>query len=78
MSQSTVFKSPWFGACTELFAGWSPDVNARDNGAYFIPWGRRGALPAHIAEGTMTKAKGGTGVASRFYDWCESETKPYL
>ncbi len=53
-------------------------MNARDNGAYFIPWGRRGALPAHIAEGTMTKAKGGTGVASRFYDWCESETKPYL
>lgn len=30
------------GALTQLYAGTCPDLRKEDNGAYFIPWARKG------------------------------------
>jgi retinol dehydrogenase 12 len=46
-------------------------------GAYIIPWGRIAVLKREITDAMESKDKGGTGVAERFYNWCESETKKY-
>lgn len=72
-----MFKPAKFGAYTELYAGFSNDVTANDNGAFLIPWGRKGIIPEHIAKGLKTKEEGGTGVSKKFFEWCETETRKY-
>ncbi|KAI0886591.1 NAD(P)-binding protein [Annulohypoxylon maeteangense] len=71
-----VFKGPIYGAYTELFAGLSCDITARDNGGYIIPWGRIGSVPGHMAEG-MRSEEEGTGLSEKFYNWCEETMRPY-
>ncbi|KAJ9605352.1 short-chain alcohol dehydrogenase [Cladophialophora chaetospira] len=73
-----VFKPPKFGAYSELFAAVSPAITAADNGAYIIPWGRLGPIPPRIKHDIKSQAQGGSGLAARFWDWCEKETKAYL
>ncbi|KAJ6789019.1 hypothetical protein PWT90_09138 [Aphanocladium album] len=72
------FKPAKFGAYSELFAGFSPEVTEEHNGAFAIPWGRFGKLPGHVANALKTKEQGGTGTSARFWEWCEQETKPYF
>ncbi|KAL4941658.1 hypothetical protein BDV06DRAFT_212502 [Aspergillus oleicola] len=72
-----MFKPPRYGAYTELFAALSPQVTAKNNGAYILPWGRFGTIPDHIAEGMRPTSNGGTGLQERFWDWCEKETAGY-
>ncbi|KAE9371719.1 NAD(P)-binding protein [Stipitochalara longipes BDJ] len=69
---------PIFGAYTELFAGLSPDIDSAANGSYIIPWGRAGHLKESLAACLKEESKGGTGVAKRFFEWCENETRPYM
>lgn len=67
-----------FGAYTELFAGWSDEAGQPENNAKFIwPWGRFGSYRQDIAQGLLSEQEGGTGVAARFWEWCEQETKQY-
>lgn len=73
-----MFKRPKYGAYSELFAGFSPQVTAKHNGAFAIPWGRFGKLPGHVAEALQSKTQGGTGTSARFWEWCEKETKPFF
>lgn len=77
-SQGVVFKSPRYGAYTELFAGFSPSIKEKDNGGFIFPWGRNGSIPDHISKGMKTEAEGGTGRVKYFYDWCERQTKAYV
>jgi hypothetical protein len=49
-----------------------------DNGAFFIPWGRKGLIPEHMQTSMKTKTEGGTEVASGFFAWCEKEIRVYL
>ncbi|KAL4873571.1 hypothetical protein BDV12DRAFT_182349 [Aspergillus spectabilis] len=72
-----VFKGPRYGAYTELFAACSPRVTARTNGSYILPWGRFGTVPKHIEKGMRPTSTGGTGLAERFWSWCEKETAAY-
>ncbi|KAL4970175.1 NAD(P)-binding protein [Aspergillus stella-maris] len=72
-----MFKPPRYGAYTELFAALSPQVTAKDNGAYILPWGRFGTIPDHIAKGMRSVSRGGTGLQERFWDWCDKETAAY-
>jgi retinol dehydrogenase-12 len=46
-------------------------------GAYIVPWGRVVVLEREIADAMKRKEEGGTGVAERFYKWCDDETKKY-
>ncbi|KAL9031274.1 MAG: hypothetical protein Q9196_000681 [Gyalolechia fulgens] len=73
-----LFKGPVYGAYSELFAALSPDITSEHNGAFIVPWGRFGDVPAHIAKGLTPKSQGGSGAADRFVSWCESETERYL
>ncbi|MCJ1438415.1 hypothetical protein MMC27_007803 [Xylographa pallens] len=63
-----------FGAYTEIFAACSPEISAKDNGGFIVPWGRLGPLPDHIRDAMKSKSKGGTGNAAKFWSWCERET----
>ncbi|KAL2850724.1 hypothetical protein BJY01DRAFT_125756 [Aspergillus pseudoustus] len=72
-----VFKPPRYGAYSELFAALSSQITASQNGAFIIPWGRFGPIPHHIKQALSPKSEGGTGVAEKFWDWCEKETAAY-
>lgn len=60
-----------FGAYTELYAGWSPEVNNKS--LYIIPWGRQGSefVRKDIRKGITD------GRRDRFVRWCETETLSY-
>ncbi|KAI1103708.1 NAD(P)-binding protein [Jackrogersella minutella] len=73
----TIFKGPIYGAYTELFAGFSPEVTSKENGRYIIPWGRLGSVPEHMAGGMKSKEQGGTGSSEKFWNWCEAVTQSY-
>ena len=66
-----------FGGYTELFAGWSDEITASQNGAFIVPWGQVGNLRADLITGQKPESEGGTGVAQKFWEYCEKETKQY-
>lgn len=69
---------PKMGAYTELWAGLSPEVTGDDGGRFAIPWGRWHPSPKQqILESLRTEEEGGTGLAGRFCEWCEEQTKEY-
>ncbi|KAI0114167.1 NAD(P)-binding protein, partial [Hypoxylon sp. NC0597] len=76
-AMGVVFKGPTYGAYTELYAGFSPEITSKDNGRYIIPWGRLGSVPDHMAGGMRPKEEAGTGSSERFWDWCEASTSSY-
>ena len=68
-----------YGAYTELYAGWSPDITPSSNGCYVIPWGRApGPLRKDLVAGIKTKEEGGTGMAKKFWEYCEKETTAFV
>ena len=70
---------PVYGAYTELFAALSPEVTASENGAYIIPWGRLAStMREDLVMAQKSEEEGGTGVAARFWDWCEEQVKEYV
>lgn len=70
---------PKYGAYTGLWAGLSPEVKLEDGGRFGIPWGRWHPSPKKdVLESLKTKEDGGTGLAAKFWDWCEEETKDYI
>ena len=73
-----ILYKPIFGAYTELFAGLSPEVDEKAAGQYLIPWGRFAVMRKDIADGMKPTAKGESSVASKFWDWCEGETRQYM
>ena len=61
---------PVFGAYTELYAGFSPDLTIeKTQGAYIWPWGRVGSVKGEI----VAECKSG-GKSEKLYEWCERET----
>ncbi|KAI1139305.1 NAD(P)-binding protein [Hypoxylon sp. FL0543] len=76
-AMGVVFKGPVYGAYTELYAGFSPEITSKENGRYIIPWGRLGSVPEHMAGGMRSRDEGGTGSSERFWDWCETVTSSY-
>ena len=75
--QSVVFKPAVYGAYTELFAATSPTVKAEHNGGFIVPWGRFGQVPSQVEEGLKSKEEGGTGLAQKFWTWCEEELEQF-
>ncbi|KAH9906751.1 NAD(P)-binding protein [Xylariomycetidae sp. FL2044] len=73
ITDSFVLHQPINGAYTELWAALDPELTLDRSGAYVYPWGRIGTLPDGI-EGSL----GRDGVAARFAQWCESQTRPFL
>ncbi|ORY02748.1 putative estradiol 17 beta-dehydrogenase [Clohesyomyces aquaticus] len=69
---------PPMGACTELFAGLSPEVTMEKSGSWVIPFGRFYPLRQDLINATKSEAEGGTGGCRKFWDWSENEVKSYL
>ncbi|KAI7255675.1 hypothetical protein KC343_g1084 [Hortaea werneckii] len=69
-----IFKPARFGAYSELYAGFSPDVQPGD---FIIPFGRRTKLPSHIAKSLETDTRR-QSTATRFWKWCEDQIRDYL
>ncbi|KAK0516923.1 hypothetical protein JMJ35_000078 [Cladonia borealis] len=74
-----MLRDPIYGAYTELYAALSPEVNASQNGAYLVPWGRLNyPLKKDLVMGQKPEKEGGSGVAGKFWEWSEEQVKPYL
>ncbi|KAH8820116.1 hypothetical protein F5884DRAFT_839877 [Xylogone sp. PMI_703] len=72
-----ILHPPIKGAYTELFAGLSPDVTLEKNGAWISPWGRFTPLRPDLVKGALPESEGGTGIAQKWWDWCEEQVKQY-
>ncbi|KAI9889962.1 MAG: hypothetical protein M1814_004580 [Vezdaea aestivalis] len=66
------FKSARFGAYTEMFAAFSPEIKVVHNGGYITPWGRLGEIPERTVQHMSLSAD---SLSERFFNWCEEETK---
>ncbi|KAK9471040.1 uncharacterized protein V1510DRAFT_421478 [Dipodascopsis tothii] len=63
--------TPRLGAMTLIFAGFSPRISEKDNGAYFVPWGRFGTPSAKVQKGLAA------GSSRRLWELLQSETEMY-
>lgn len=73
-----VLHPPINGAYTQLFAGLSPDVTVEKSGEWVAPFGRFMKSRKDLKDATKSKAEGGTGNASAFYDWCARQYASYI
>ncbi|SMR50973.1 unnamed protein product [Zymoseptoria tritici ST99CH_1E4] len=69
----TVLYPAVYGAYTELFCGWSPELTKEKNGCYVVPWGRLAGVRKDVQKEIDVEG----GNASKFYEWCERETSKY-
>jgi NAD(P)-dependent dehydrogenase (short-subunit alcohol dehydrogenase family) len=76
---SPLLYPPVYGAYTELYAGLSKDLTLEANGgAYIIPWGRlHPGMRENLMDGLKTREEGGSGLAKKFWDWCEEQVNEY-
>ena len=73
-----LFKGPVYGAYSELYAGFSPELKAEHNGGYVMAWGRIAPFPEDISKALKVKVEGGSGVGQAFFNYCDRETKEYV
>ncbi len=79
LSSAIILNPPHLGALTELYAGFTKDVDLKlikdggRNGAYVIPWGRFGEGSPHVFKG-LTQRKTG----ERLWSVCEEMVKEYM
>jgi NAD(P)-dependent dehydrogenase (short-subunit alcohol dehydrogenase family) len=64
---------PKHGAYTELFAGLSPEITEKHQGAYIIPWGR--IQPRNPREDIYEAIESGKG--KELWDWCDEQIKAH-
>jgi len=76
--QSLIFKPPVYGAYSELYAGFSPEVKLDHNGGHLMAWGRKTDLPDDIKKGLKSVADGGNAAAQKFFEYCDREIKTFL
>jgi retinol dehydrogenase 12 len=79
MLKSILFnKGPVYGAYSELYAGFSPEVTKKENGGHLMAWGRKAYLPKELKDGLKSEAEGGNGAAEKFFAYCDRETRKFL
>ncbi|RSM19681.1 hypothetical protein CDV31_001568 [Fusarium ambrosium] len=73
--RKTVLFPTIYGAYTNIFAGFSPEVTLEKSGTFVAPWGRLWHATKDMVAGSKTRAEGGTGVAREFWEWSEAQLK---
>ncbi|KAK7959620.1 uncharacterized protein PG986_004474 [Apiospora aurea] len=82
--QKTHLYPPVFGAYTNLFAAFSPQVTLEKSGTLTnsnkpaAPWGQFWNVAPEMLAGAKTKAEGGTNIAGDFWSWTEAQVRSYL
>ncbi|KAK2593725.1 short-chain alcohol dehydrogenase [Conoideocrella luteorostrata] len=68
-----------YGAYTELYSGWSPDIKLEDGGMFVIPWGRNGndVLRRDIRNAIEESKTTENSAVRRFWEWSDKETAQY-
>ncbi|KAL2173175.1 uncharacterized protein P884DRAFT_333014 [Thermothelomyces heterothallicus CBS 202.75] len=69
---------PLFGAYTELWAAFSPEVTPDKSGSWVAPFGRFYPLREDLHKATRPEAEGGTGGTAKFWEWIQGQIQPYL
>ncbi|KAF3763927.1 NAD(P)-binding protein [Cryphonectria parasitica EP155] len=71
---------PMNGVYTQLFAAFSPDVNAQVDWTrdWIVPWGRIVRVRPDLVEAVLPREQGGNGNAQAFWEWNEKQIKDYL
>jgi NAD(P)-dependent dehydrogenase (short-subunit alcohol dehydrogenase family) len=70
---------PRMGAVTGLWAGFSDEVGVDDAQRFAINWGRwQKSSRVDIVAGLKSEKEGGTGIAEKFWVWCEEQCKDFL
>ncbi|KAH6715495.1 hypothetical protein BKA61DRAFT_604704 [Leptodontidium sp. MPI-SDFR-AT-0119] len=76
---SVTMHPPIYGAYSSLWAGLSDGITVADGGRYGVPWGKWHPNPRQdLLAALKSEQEGGTGVAGKFRDWCEEESKVYV
>ncbi|TVY22631.1 putative oxidoreductase [Lachnellula hyalina] len=72
-----LLNEPIYGAYTNLYAAFSPDISLANNGAYVIPWGRlhedKDSPRKDIIKAMTDEEKGGLGYPKKVWEYCESK-----
>ncbi|KAF3013214.1 hypothetical protein E8E14_005612 [Neopestalotiopsis sp. 37M] len=76
--RKTLLYPPVFGAYTNLFAAFSPDVTLEKSGTFIAPWGQFWKVSPEMLAGAKPRSEGGTNIGRDFWDWTEAQVKPYL
>lgn len=76
--RKTVLHPPVYGAYTNIFAGFSPEITIENSGTHVAPWGQFWKLSKDMVDAAKSKAAGGSGIASEFWEWCDVQWKPYF
>lgn len=74
VAKKLALKPAIYGAYTELYAAFSPDVQ---NGSWIEPWGKVAEPRNDIGQACKLESEGGTGAAKQFWEWCEKEVEMY-
>ena len=73
---------PKYAAYTELYAGLSPEITFKHNGAYIIPWGRirsdADCPRKDIIKAMTPEDEGGLGYSQKLWEWCEKQWQPFV
>ncbi|KAI3323023.1 NAD(P)-binding protein [Xylariaceae sp. AK1471] len=77
MLQKTLLHPPRYGAYTNLFAGFSPEITLEKSGEFIAPWGKFWNISKEMVDGSKSRSQGGNGTAQKFWDWSEAQVKPY-
>ncbi|KAG9234760.1 putative short-chain dehydrogenase [Amylocarpus encephaloides] len=73
---SIMFKGPEYGAYSEIYAAFSPDITQNHNGGYLTAWGRIGEMPTQIMNGLKRDSQGNRKVDT-FFDYCDRQITAY-
>ena len=66
------------GACSELWAGLSPEITVEKGGSYVIPFGKIYPVRQDLEAATKPEDQGGNGTTSKFWKWSEEQISKYL
>ncbi|KAI1745532.1 NAD(P)-binding protein [Xylaria scruposa] len=76
--RKTLLYPPKMGAYTVLFATLSPEVTLDKSGMFIAPWGQLWEVSKGMVDVTRSKSENGTGDASDFWIWTETQLCSYL
>ncbi|CAI6094161.1 unnamed protein product [Clonostachys chloroleuca] len=74
----TVLYPSVYGAYTNIFSAFSPQVTSERSGSFVAPWGRLWQVTPDKANAVKPKKAGGLGVSQTFWEWSETQVKDYM
>ncbi|VUC25675.1 unnamed protein product [Clonostachys rosea] len=74
----TVLHPAVYGAYTNVFSAFSPQVTSERSGSFVAPWGRLWQMTPDKVNAVKPKTAGGLGMSKTFWEWSEAQVKEYM